>query len=291
MPSQTISVSASGNLNSLAGQTIYAKVVDPDSLFIPGTLTVSEINSGTYATTLSGQALEVAGPLTGNLQILVSTDPTFATQLDGSPLIVPFNVTVTPAVTGTSLVTHLPFNASTGGITPATPVPNNIVVIQAILGDGTVVNGNYNAATGAYTIPTAPTTNYWLYANDSYIWTSSKVVNLGWKLGGRNAGINTEGDDVDFDLSGLAPWSTDDYLLCFDFACQRFSVPELQAVPVCRLHPGIQPPFNPFGGPVHRVRLDPRRHRLRQRRAMAGWIQLAGLQHRQHRGREPGHRL
>jgi hypothetical protein len=216
MPNQTIQVQASGDLNSLAGQTIYVEIVDPDSLFNHTALSVSQGPSGTYSTTLTGQVLSTLAHYTGNLQILVSTNPTFSSQLGNSPLSLPFDVTVAQGILGTSLVTSVPFTATTGTLTAATPVPNNLPIIKAILANGTVVPGTYTQATGAYTIPAVPTGNYWLYANDSYIWTGSKTVNLGWTHTGRNATLDTLPVSDTFNITGMAAWQANDYLVAFD---------------------------------------------------------------------------
>jgi hypothetical protein len=226
MPDQTITVQASGNLNSLAGKTIYVEVVDPDSLFShSAALTVTAGVNNTYSTTLTGQVLNTPNTYHGNLQVLVATDAAMTAQLGNSPLSVPFSVTVTPVptltVSGSSLVTYLPFNAAAGTITPDAAVPSAYAAdgIKAILPDAvTVIPGSYDPATGNYSIPHVPVGHFWLNAGSNYVWTDQSVVDLGTRIPGRkNVVAAGAGTTMRFETSGLDAWQGADYLELVDF--------------------------------------------------------------------------
>ncbi|MDR3669558.1 MAG: hypothetical protein P4L36_01870 [Holophaga sp.] len=217
IPDQTIEVQASGNLNSLAGQTIYVEVVDPNNLFVHTNLAVRQGAPGIFYATLPGQPLTSIHEYTGNIQIVVSTSSSFATQLGNSPLSVSYDVTVTPSqtITGSSLITHLPLVSGT--INPAAAVPNKLPLINAIQADGTKLTGSYNQVTGDYTIPFAPVGFFWLQANDSFIWTNSSSVDLGWKRGGRNVALDTLASTITFNATTMESWISGDYLLAYDY--------------------------------------------------------------------------
>ncbi|MFO1245950.1 MAG: hypothetical protein U1E71_12320 [Ramlibacter sp.] len=101
--------SATGNIASLAGRTLYIVVVDPHSLF---QATPSVFLSGSSVNvTLSGRTQAVAGLKEGVLKIYVCVDSACTTQLGGSPLSLPYSVSVLPSVTTdqASMAVSVPF--------------------------------------------------------------------------------------------------------------------------------------------------------------------------------------
>jgi hypothetical protein len=225
VPDQTLEVQASGDLNRLAGQTIYAEVVDPDSLFVHGPLTVSAgAAPGTFSANLAGQVLANAGHYTGTIEILVATDPTFTNQLAVPPLALPFDVTVTATSTrsvgGNSMIAYQTLDAATGVMSGGAGVPNPLssTAVKAVEADGTtVLQGSYDTLNGDYSILEVPSGYYWLQVGSDYIWTSSSSVSLSWQQAGRAVTLDTTAVDATFDVTRMTPWASNDYLLCYDY--------------------------------------------------------------------------
>lgn len=92
----SISGTAAGNISSLSGRTLYIVIEDPHSLFEPSPA-VSLSASGVLILAF-GKVLPTAGLLAGNLRIYACLDPQCSTALAGSPLVIPYSVTVSPGI-------------------------------------------------------------------------------------------------------------------------------------------------------------------------------------------------
>ena len=193
--------------------------------------TASADGSGNYAFTVSYNWSGTVTPAkTGYLFTPASMGYTqvLANQTDQN-----YQTTVNPnrTVSGTALITYLPFNAGTGVITPSTPVPWQIPAnaISAVLADGTtIIPGNYNPTTGAYTIPNVPMGYYWLQADGDYIWTNQASVDLGWKNAGRQGvAAAASPTNVIFNTTGLAAWNDNENLDFYDFNSNSFCTPDM----------------------------------------------------------------
>jgi hypothetical protein len=131
-------------------------------------------------------------------------------------------IPTTRTVTGTSIITYLPYDASTGVITPD-PIPNPLhPEIYAELLDGTVFPGTFNLADGTFSIPNVPVGSYLLVYSDDHgstaIRTDLSVVDLGWKETGRkNVARPTQPTNVTFQTTNLNAWTDNDSLIFFDF--------------------------------------------------------------------------
>lgn len=97
MYNSTITARVSGNLQSLDGKTIYVRLEDPASLYQPDASIVA-FSADTYGLRLQGRPLSPAGHLTGVLKIHVSLDAAGAQPLGGSPLDIPYDITVVPGI-------------------------------------------------------------------------------------------------------------------------------------------------------------------------------------------------
>lgn len=96
MNNVSMSGTALGNVTALAGRTLYIIIEDPHSLF---EVRPSVSQSSTHVTIFAtGKTLPTAGLLAGNLKIYACLDPQCSTALAGSPLLLPYSVTVTPGV-------------------------------------------------------------------------------------------------------------------------------------------------------------------------------------------------
>lgn len=87
-----------GNVAGLNGVAVYVVVEDPASLFqSQAPLTVQAEGAGyAYTLRLTGKALTTAGHFTGNLRIFACLDTQCKQPLGGTPLSVPYDVTVGP---------------------------------------------------------------------------------------------------------------------------------------------------------------------------------------------------
>ena len=93
----TITGRVSGDLQSLDGKTIYVQVEDPAGLYQPDA-SITAFSADTYGLRLQGRPVSPAGHLTGVLEINVSLDAAGAQPLGGSPLEIPYDVTVVPGI-------------------------------------------------------------------------------------------------------------------------------------------------------------------------------------------------
>jgi hypothetical protein len=142
-----------------------------------------------------------------------------------------FSASAAPrTVSGTSILTFLPFNASNGSITPD-PVPNpNALIIQAILADHTVLDGTYHSADGSYSIAAVPAGHYWLRAGNSAVWTDKSEVDLGVYMEGRKRmNFPSSPTTAVFNMSDMDPWRSLDELLFYDFNSNQYRRPVIEA--------------------------------------------------------------
>lgn len=102
-PDLTLVGQASGDLSTLNGRTLWVIVEDAAGLFDPQAFTSVDARTGTATIRLFGKQLTVAGHFTGTLRVLVCLDATCQSQLKGSPLTLPYDVTVLP---GLAVSTH-----------------------------------------------------------------------------------------------------------------------------------------------------------------------------------------
>ena len=130
----------------------------------------------------------------------------------------------TRTVTGQRVWTYLPFDASTGIITPTAPEPatpsNPSTYIRCQQLDGTSLPGTYDLTTGRFSVPSVPTGKYWLIRNYDYILTDKDSVDLSIFQGGRRT---TDTADpavttaVQFATTGLNSWQAKDYVYLYDY--------------------------------------------------------------------------
>lgn len=99
MQSVSLEVGASGDIDSLNGKTIFVIVEDPASLFegLPF-VSLREAPPGAFLR-LGGRKLDVPGHFQGDLKIHACLDAGCSSELAGSPMAVPFDVTVLPGLT------------------------------------------------------------------------------------------------------------------------------------------------------------------------------------------------
>lgn len=90
-----ISGTVGGDIFSLAGATLYVIVEDPSSLFESGaSVQIMPGDPWRYQLLLQPRALPTAGRFTGTLRAFACTDPACNTRLGGTPLLIPYDVTV-----------------------------------------------------------------------------------------------------------------------------------------------------------------------------------------------------
>lgn len=87
-----------GDVAALSGKTLYIVVEDPAQLFEADPF-VTYRSSTSLAVNLIGRVLDVAGLRQGQMRIFACLDPACATQLQGSPMAVPYRVDVLPGLT------------------------------------------------------------------------------------------------------------------------------------------------------------------------------------------------
>jgi hypothetical protein len=109
MPVQILQGVATGDLASLNGATIYVRIEDPWALFASSS--VHAWPDGYFELSLLGGMLTRPGHFTGDLKIHVSLDAEGRRPFGGSPLLVPYDVTVIDPIPldATSLLVETPF--------------------------------------------------------------------------------------------------------------------------------------------------------------------------------------
>jgi hypothetical protein len=97
----TLTGVVTGNVDTLQNASIAIVVEDPSKLFAEtGYLTLVRTTTGyTYEVVLPGRPLTAAGHLTGNLRIFACLDTACKQPLGGTPLVVPYEVTVEDGLT------------------------------------------------------------------------------------------------------------------------------------------------------------------------------------------------
>lgn len=156
----SIHVRGAGDLQQLNGRTLYAIVEDPDAM----TGGRAAVQLGTRSTdgsngliTLSARKMDKPGRFQGELRLHACFDPVCATELAGSPLRVPYDVTVHPglALSAAELAVTVPFgevpplqavladlpaNMSSWRATPGTVIyqapPNRTQATVTLTGEG-----------------------------------------------------------------------------------------------------------------------------------------------------------
>jgi hypothetical protein len=102
-----------GDVEGLQGKPVYVVVEDPSGLFESNAeLTLSKLTSGwQYTLRLTGKLLSNEGRLTGALKVRACLDAACNSQLDGTPLQIPYDVTVPTVlqVSPTRVEVTLPF--------------------------------------------------------------------------------------------------------------------------------------------------------------------------------------
>ncbi|NRF66046.1 hypothetical protein HLB44_03485 [Aquincola sp. S2] len=93
--SYMISGTLGGDLFSLAGQTLYVIVEDPSSLFESNaSVNIVQGSSFSYQLVLQPRTLPTVGRFTGTLRAFACLDAGCGTRLGGTPLLIPYDVTV-----------------------------------------------------------------------------------------------------------------------------------------------------------------------------------------------------
>lgn len=166
MPDTTVTGTATGNLQSLSGKTIYAVIVDANQLF-QNNATVSIANNGQFTLSLHGNTLTKVGTFTGNLQLYACLDPACNSQLGHSPLALPYNVTVSSGLIVDTTPIH--FTRRVGDPTQTSTLTVTLPQYLTSWGHsilGTWVTANSSSAwsgetaTLTLTVPTAPAGTY-----------------------------------------------------------------------------------------------------------------------------------
>jgi hypothetical protein len=102
-----------GDVEGLQGKSVYVVVEDPAALFEPNALlSVAKFTTGwQYTLDLTGKTLSNEGRLTGVLKVRACLDADCNAPLDGTPLQIPYDVTVATGlrVSPTRLEVTLPF--------------------------------------------------------------------------------------------------------------------------------------------------------------------------------------
>lgn len=84
-------VSATGNIESLAGKTIYALIEDPGGFFSMPSI---RLFPGGASVTAASNVLERGRKYQGYIRLFACLDPACGTQINGSPMSIPYNFTV-----------------------------------------------------------------------------------------------------------------------------------------------------------------------------------------------------
>ena len=94
----TLQVAARGQVEQLQGRVIHVVVEDSASLFQPKADVRLLADPFRAEITLHHRRMDAVGRFRGDLKVHVCLDPDCASELGGSPLVVPFDVTVLPAL-------------------------------------------------------------------------------------------------------------------------------------------------------------------------------------------------
>ena len=171
------------------------------SLPLPAGVTDASI----YWSRLDGSGFDAIGGTIANGKITAQV-PHFSQALIGPP-------STTRTVTGVGQVTWI-------SATTRTSVANDYsnLVIEALVDDGqghVTAYPGAGSAQGTFTIPNVPVGKYMLHTGTSYVVTDSNAPDLGTLDGGRPPSLQlayTGKSVLNMSLSGLAPWTTNDFL-------------------------------------------------------------------------------
>ncbi|MBI2768209.1 MAG: hypothetical protein HYX47_01190 [Burkholderiales bacterium] len=98
MTDTTLVGAVSGSITQLSGRTLYVIVEDPHSLFQNPPQVSLSTASASASVRMTGRTLSTVGLMEGTLRVHVCLDSACGQVLAGSPLLVPYRVTVAPAV-------------------------------------------------------------------------------------------------------------------------------------------------------------------------------------------------
>ncbi|MEN9544215.1 MAG: hypothetical protein RLZZ598_1048, partial [Pseudomonadota bacterium] len=107
--STTLTVRATASDPAIFNGAVYVYVVDPAHV-LAQSVELSSIDARTFSVTLHTSPSLAVGRYTGNFQIQLCKDPNCASQFPGSPVLLPYDLTITPA----------PLQANAGSSTAAT---------------------------------------------------------------------------------------------------------------------------------------------------------------------------
>ena len=139
MRTVTLTGTATGDVASLSGRTLYIIVVDPDGLFQPNPL-ISFAPGNQVNVVMSGAIQPTPRHVTGSLTVNVCLDAACTQPLAGSPLHVPYDVTVRAGLNVDTSPLAMAYRFGDAPATRSFPVglPANVtsVIATAVQDDG-----------------------------------------------------------------------------------------------------------------------------------------------------------
>lgn len=111
LPNIDFSGTISGDVSALSGQPVFVIVEDASGLFSASPMLSLSSNGTSYHFVLPGKALTTPGHFTGTIRIYVCLERTCAAPLKGTPIAIPYDVTVEPQITldRTEVTVSVPF--------------------------------------------------------------------------------------------------------------------------------------------------------------------------------------
>jgi hypothetical protein len=155
-PTVLLSGTVSGNLEALNGISLQVALEAPVKLFVPSSLIIERTATGaTYKLALYGDVVRTPGHFTGNLIIRACLDAACMLPIDGTPISIPYDVTVQAGLTlaRKEVTVSVPF-----GTTP----PREAIDVAYSSGSNgwyADLSTPYNPYAGPNTIETVPTAN------------------------------------------------------------------------------------------------------------------------------------
>ncbi|MES2015288.1 MAG: hypothetical protein V4484_02235 [Pseudomonadota bacterium] len=156
LPTVLLSGTVSGNLEALNGISLHVALESPVKLFVPSSLIIERTATGaTYKLALYGDVLRTPGHFTGNLIIRACLDDACTLPIDGTPISIPYDVTVQAGLTlaRKEVTVSAPFGT--------TPSREAIAVAYSSGSNGWYagLSTPYDPYAGPSTIETVPTPN------------------------------------------------------------------------------------------------------------------------------------